>query len=238
MSFMDKLKAAFNGDDWNEHDETFRAHHTEAGRGGEYDGARPGYQYGYAAGTSDDFRGRTFEEAEPDLQQHWSGDLAKHGEWNDVRDHARDAYAKGQERVLTLSEEELAIGKRRVQAGEVNVHKHVETEHVTHQVPITREEVTVERRPVTDGRYADAGQLGEEHISIPVTQEEVIVDKRNVVKEEIVVRTHAVEDTKTVEADLRRERADVDDTTRTARSNTLNSTNTNSTLDSNDVRDR
>lgn len=166
--------------------------------------------------------------------------MAQHGEWNDVRDHARDAYAHGQERMITLSEEELAIGKRRVQAGEVNVHKHVETEHVTQQVPVTREEVTVERRPVTDGRYADAPEMGEEHISVPVTEEEVMVEKRPVVKEEIVVRTHAVEDTKTVDADLRRERADVDDTTRTSRSNTMNATNSNSnsTLDNTDLRDR
>ena len=52
---------------------------------------------------------------------------------------------------------------------------------------------------------------------MPLHAEEVVVEKRPVVKEEIVVRKHAVQDTENVEADLRRERVDVEDTTRTGR---------------------
>jgi uncharacterized protein (TIGR02271 family) len=212
MSFADKLKSFVNGNEWNdEYDNEFRTHHTTAGRSN-YEQTRPAYQYGYAAGMTPDYRGRKFEEVETDLRSEWSRSHASSvGEWDNVRDYARDAYTRGQERVLTLSEEELAVGKRKVSAGEVNVTKRVETEHVTQSVPLTHEEVTVERRPVTDGRAASP--IGEQNITVNLTAEEAVVEKRPVVKEEIVVKKHAVQDTETVEADLRKERAEIEDTT-------------------------
>jgi uncharacterized protein (TIGR02271 family) len=114
---------------------------------------------------------------------------------------------------VTRAEEELAIGKRRVQAGEVNVEKQVETEHVSQPVTVRREEVSVERRPVEEGRRASGTEFGEDEIRIPVTEEEIVVEKRPVVKEEIVIRKHAVQDTEQVEADVRKERVDVEDNT-------------------------
>jgi uncharacterized protein (TIGR02271 family) len=101
-----------------------------------------------------------------------------------------------------------------VQAGEVGVRKTVETEHVRETVPVTREEVTIERRPVQGGRTAAGAEIREEEVRIPIVDEDVVVEKRIVPKEEIVVRKNAVEETRTVEADLRKERAMIDDRTR------------------------
>ncbi len=118
---------------------------------------------------------------------------------------------------LTRSEEELEVGKRQVQAGEVDIHKRVETEHVTAPVTLRREDVTIERRPIQAGQAGlnSAKIGGEGEIRIPLTEEEAVVGKRAVVKEELVVKKHAVSDNKTVEADLRKERIDIDrDTTR------------------------
>lgn len=114
---------------------------------------------------------------------------------------------------LTRSEEELAVGKRKVQAGSVDVHKHVETEHVKKKVPVTHEEVTVERQPLHgDAARAAAsrGTIGDDEIRVPLMEEEVVVDKRMVPKEELVIKKHAVQGEKTVEADLKKERIDVD----------------------------
>jgi len=117
---------------------------------------------------------------------------------------------EGGERRLSLSEEELDIQKRRHQAGEVDVRKRVETEHVREDVPVMREEVTVERRPVEGGRMDANARIGEDQeIRIPVTEEEVVVEKRPVVKEELVVKKQQVEGERTVEADLRKERAEI-----------------------------
>ena len=118
---------------------------------------------------------------------------------------------------LTLSEEELAVGKRQVAAGEVGIRKHVETEHVRESIPTMREEVTVERRPITGDAMHAEGRIQEEEIRVPLHAEEVVAEKRVVPKEELVVRKHEVQEERIVEADLRREHAHVDevDTTRT-----------------------
>ena len=115
------------------------------------------------------------------------------------------------EQTLTLSEEQLAIGKRQVQTGEVEVNKRVETQHVREEVPLMREEVTVERRPVQAGSQTNA-QIGEQEIRVPIREEEAVVQKRAVAKEQVIIRKQPVTQTKTVEADLRRERLEVDNT--------------------------
>jgi uncharacterized protein (TIGR02271 family) len=109
---------------------------------------------------------------------------------------------------LILSAEELNVGKRQVQAGEVGVRKTVETEHVSQKVPLVHEEVTVERRPISDRSAAASAKIGEDEIRIPLMAEEAVVEKRAVAKEEVVIRKRQVTDEQTVEADLRRERLD------------------------------
>ncbi|HEV2148342.1 MAG TPA: YsnF/AvaK domain-containing protein [Longimicrobiaceae bacterium] len=120
----------------------------------------------------------------------------------------RDDQAERDAR-LTLSEEELAVGKRRMEAGEVEIDKRVETRHVSEQVPLSHDEVTIERRPIEPGMHASA-RIAEEEIRVPLSEEEAVVQKRVVPKEELVVRKQQVEETEMVEADLRRERVDVD----------------------------
>jgi uncharacterized protein (TIGR02271 family) len=121
-----------------------------------------------------------------------------------------DRLGTEREARLTLSEEELAVGKRQVASGEVEIGKRVETEHVRQSVPVMHEEVTVERRPATG--LSNAAQIGEEEIRIPVSHEEVIVEKRVVPKEELVIKKHQVQGEELVEADVRRERAEVNRT--------------------------
>jgi uncharacterized protein (TIGR02271 family) len=121
----------------------------------------------------------------------------------------QDARAREEQR-LTLSEEELQVGKRQVPAGEVELRKTVETKHVEERVPLTREEVTVERRPISGASARDA-EIGEDEIRVPLMAEEPVVEKRVVAKEEVIVNKRAVQDEKTVEADLRRERVDYDE---------------------------
>ena len=114
---------------------------------------------------------------------------------------------------LTVSEERLDVGKRQVQAGEVGIHKSVETRHVEQEVPLTREEVTVERRPLSADAATRDIRINDDEIRVPVMREEAVVEKRMVPVEEIIIRKTAVRNTETVGADLKRERVDVDDST-------------------------
>jgi hypothetical protein len=60
-----------------------------------YDDVRPAYQLGHIAGLNPDYRGKSFEEIEPDLQRGWSNDLrARHGDWSTVRPYAQEAYGR------------------------------------------------------------------------------------------------------------------------------------------------
>lgn len=111
---------------------------------------------------------------------------------------------------LTRSAEELRVGKREVEAGEVAVKKSVETDRVKEHVTLRHEEVDIERRPVTGSTASRDVQITAQEVRIPVTEEEVVVEKRPVVKEEVVISKHAVEEQDTVEADLRKERIDVE----------------------------
>jgi uncharacterized protein (TIGR02271 family) len=110
------------------------------------------------------------------------------------------------------TEEELAAGTRERQAGQVSVRKRVRTDRERLEVPTRREEVTVERVPVSEGTATEA-QIGEDEVRVPLTEEEVVVEKRPVAKEEVRVRKDVVEDTEVVEEDVRREEIDVDDQT-------------------------
>lgn len=104
-------------------------------------------------------------------------------------------------------DEELRVHKTPAQqTGEVNVRKEVHTEHKTIDVPVTREEVVVERRPVS-GQTASAADMGSAHqeIRVPVKEEHVHVEKTPVVKEEVSVSKRKVQDTERVSETLRKE---------------------------------
>jgi uncharacterized protein (TIGR02271 family) len=113
------------------------------------------------------------------------------------------------------TEEELAAGTREREAGQLKVRKRVRTDREHIEVPTRHEEVSVERVPV-EGEATEA-EIGEDEVVVPVTEEEVVVGKRPVVKEEVRVRKDVVEDTETVEEDVRREEIEVEDETATRR---------------------
>jgi uncharacterized protein (TIGR02271 family) len=110
------------------------------------------------------------------------------------------------------TEEELAAGTREREAGAMRIRKRVRTDREQIEVPTRHEEVTVDRVPVEEGEATEA-EIGEDEVVVPVTEEEVVVEKRPVAKEEVRIRKDVVEDTETVEEDVRREEVEVEDDT-------------------------
>jgi len=120
------------------------------------------------------------------------------------------AHTGAQGQKIQLREEELRAQKQQVQTGEVRVHKEVVTEHKTMEVPVRREEVVVERHPVS-GQRAATGDIREgQEIRIPVTEEQVHVEKVPTVKEEVTVGKRQVQGTQTVTGTVRKEEARVE----------------------------
>jgi uncharacterized protein (TIGR02271 family) len=114
------------------------------------------------------------------------------------------------EQTLELREEELSARKHSVETGRVELTKEVVSEQRTIDVPVTHEEVTIERRAVDHQPSDSPLRATDETISIPLREEQVTADKRAVVYEEVNVGKRAVQDTEHVSETVRREQAVVD----------------------------
>jgi len=112
---------------------------------------------------------------------------------------------------LRLREEELRATKTPVETGRVQLSKEVVEEDRTLEVPVTREEVYVERRPV-ERRPSDRPIDGTETqaISVPVREEHVEVEKRPVVYEEVGIGKRSTTETQQVFETVRREELRMD----------------------------
>ena len=125
----------------------------------------------------------------------------------DVQQGSAEFY---QPRSLKLREEQLNVGKERVQTGEVELRKDVVTEQQTINVPVTHEEVYIERRAVTDGQV-DGSPIGEEEtISVPVSEEQVNVSKNTVVTGEVAIGKRAVTENQQVSDTVKHEEVRVE----------------------------
>jgi uncharacterized protein (TIGR02271 family) len=113
---------------------------------------------------------------------------------------------------LRLREEELQARKTPVETGRVQLGKEVVEEQRSMEVPVTREEVTIERHPV-ERQPADApiGASESETIRVPVREERVEVEKQPVVYEEVGVGKRQVSETQQVSDTVRREELRTDE---------------------------
>jgi uncharacterized protein (TIGR02271 family) len=127
---------------------------------------------------------------------------------------AREPSRQGTDTAMTRSEEELRVGTARRERGRVRLRKYVVTEEVTRTVPVHREEVRLEREPITDANVdaATGGpELSEAEHEVVLHEEEPVVEKRVVPKERVRLGTDAVTDEREVAEEVRKEQIDVDD---------------------------
>jgi len=109
---------------------------------------------------------------------------------------------------MTRSEEELRVGTTQRETGRARLRKYVVTENVTQTVPVSREEVRIEREPITDanvGQATDGPAISEEEHEVTLHAEEPVVEKRAVPKERVRLDTETVTDEQTVSEDVRKE---------------------------------
>ena len=135
----------------------------------------------------------------------------------DATDTARNTDATDRTSNVQLLGEVLRVHKDRINRGEVRIRKEVVTENQNIKVPLQREELVVERRPVTDARPA-TGNLGEEEIRVPLSEERATLDKSTVVREEVNVSKKPVEEVRNLTGEVRHEQLVVDDETKRKRS--------------------
>lgn len=113
-------------------------------------------------------------------------------------------------KTIQVKEEELRVHKQPVETGEARIRKEVHVEHKTIDVPVKKEEVVIERHPVSGHRASASDIKAGEEIRIPVREEQVHVEKQPVVKEEVTVGKRTVQDTERVAGTVRKEEVKVE----------------------------
>lgn len=116
----------------------------------------------------------------------------------------------GDEQVIPVVEEKLAVGKRPAGGNRVRVHSRVVETPVEEDVRLREERVQVERRPVDRPAAAGEGAFQERSVEMTETREEPVVGKTARVTEEVAVRKEAGERTRRVSDKLRRTEVKVD----------------------------
>jgi uncharacterized protein (TIGR02271 family) len=119
----------------------------------------------------------------------------------------------GSDDAMTRSEEELRVGTQQREAGRARLRKWVETEHVTTTVPVAREEVRIEREPITDTNIDQAvsgPEISEAEYEITLREEEAVTGVETVPKERIRMETETVVEEQQVGADVRKERIEAE----------------------------
>ena len=111
---------------------------------------------------------------------------------------------------IQLAEERLTVGKRLVNRGGTRIRRFVVETPVEEQVTLHEEKVSIERRPVTDGRPVSNADFTDKVIEATATAEEAVVGKTARVVEEISLRKEAVERVETVRDTVRKEEVEIE----------------------------
>ena len=114
---------------------------------------------------------------------------------------------------MTRSEEQMHVGTETAETGRVRLRKVIVTEHVTQTIPVSHEEVRVEREPITDANV-DEAMAGEplstaEH-EVILHAERPVVTKETVPVERVRLSKDTVAGETTVTGEVRHEQIDTE----------------------------
>ncbi|WP_395400628.1 DUF2382 domain-containing protein [Arthrobacter sp. UC242_113] len=125
----------------------------------------------------------------------------------------RDTSGPTTDDAMTRSEERLNVGTETQAAGRARLRKYVTTENVTKTVPVQREEVRIEREPITDanrGAALSGPDISEEEHEVTLHEERPVIEKETVPVERVRLDKETVTDEVTVDEEVRKERIETD----------------------------
>ena len=114
---------------------------------------------------------------------------------------------------MTRSEERLVADTRTEQAGKARLRKYVVTEQQQVRVPVAREEVRLEREPITDVNRGDAyagADITESEHEVTLRAERPVVETETVPVERVRLGKETVRDEETVSGEVRKEQIEFD----------------------------
>jgi uncharacterized protein (TIGR02271 family) len=132
----------------------------------------------------------------------------------------QDTSGPNTDDAMTRSEEHLVAGTQRVEAGRARLRKYVVTETERVEVPVSHEEVRLEREPITDANRDTAysgGDITDEEHEVTLRAERPVVSTEAEPVERVRLGKETVSGTETVSGEVRKEQVELDDPTGTAR---------------------
>jgi len=137
----------------------------------------------------------------------------------DTRGAGHDTSGPDTDSAMTRSEEQVRVGTETREAGRVRLRKYVVTENVTHTVPVSHEEVRLEREPITDANRGEAlsgGDITEEEHEVILKEERPVVQKETVPVERVRVDKDTVTEQHEVDETVRKEEIELDESDSTS----------------------
>jgi len=128
----------------------------------------------------------------------------------------RTAGDRSTDDAMTRSEEHLVAGTRSVETGKARLRKYVVTEQQQVTIPVSREEVRLEREPITDANRAaayDGPDITENEYEVTLHTERPVVDVETVAVEKVRLGKTTVREQETVSGEVRKEQIEFDDET-------------------------
>jgi uncharacterized protein (TIGR02271 family) len=145
-----------------------------------------------------------------------SGRHAAGGLGDDTNAHGtrgRDTSGPTTDEAMTLSQEELRVGTQTRESGRARLRKYVVTEEQTVTVPVSHEEVRVEREPITEanrGAALDGPAISEEEHEVTLHEEVPVVSKEARPVERVRAATETVTGQEQVSDEVRKEQVELD----------------------------
>jgi uncharacterized protein (TIGR02271 family) len=167
--------------------------------------------------------GHIDENQQAEISRYYAGLLGTAGssgyasETTGDADYARtvghDTSGPTTDNAMTRSEEQLHVGTQQVETGRARLRKYIVTENVTQTVPVSHEEVRIEREPITDaniGNALDGPEISEEEHEVTLHAERPVVAKETVPVERVRLDTETVTEQTQVDETVRKEQIEVD----------------------------
>jgi uncharacterized protein (TIGR02271 family) len=160
--------------------------------------------------------GELSQQEEAELYGHYGIDYSEQRSGSGLPEATSSATGgkPGRDDAMTRSEEELRVGTAERERGRARLKKYVVSEDVQETVPVRREEVRVEREPITDANVDEATsgpEISEAEHEVTLREEEPVVEKRAVPKERVRLEKDVETDEEQVSERVRKERVQVDE---------------------------
>lgn len=159
------------------------------------------------------------DDRDTDLPRDRSGDrlpagAEDHGQGYDLAGTNTDeATHEATDEAMTRSEEQLKVGTQTRESGRARLRKYVVTEEQEVTVPVTHEEVRLEREPITGANVDEASSgapISEEEHEVTLHEEQVVVEKKAVPVEQVRLAKEDVTEQQQVSEEVRKEQIETE----------------------------